>query len=41
MPEEINRLVKDSINNYFFTTEVANENLRNKGISGDRIFLRK
>lgn len=39
MPEEINRLVTDSITNYFFTTtEVANESLRNSGISNDRIF---
>ena len=29
MPEEINRLVTDSITNYFFTTsELANENLK-------------
>lgn len=40
MPEEINRLVTDSITNYFFTTsELANENLRNSGISKDRIFF--
>jgi UDP-N-acetylglucosamine 2-epimerase (non-hydrolysing) len=40
MPEEINRLVTDSITNYFFTTsEVANENLRASGISEDRIFF--
>jgi UDP-N-acetylglucosamine 2-epimerase (non-hydrolysing) len=40
MPEEINRLVTDSITNYFFTTsEVANENLRYAGISKDRIFF--
>jgi UDP-N-acetylglucosamine 2-epimerase (non-hydrolysing) len=40
MPEEINRLVTDSITNYFFTTsEVANENLRNSGVSEDRIFF--
>src|SRR5690606_28533621 len=40
MPEEINRLVTDSITNYFFTTsEVANENLRKSGISEDRIFF--
>lgn len=39
MPEEINRMVTDSITNYFFTTtEVANENLRNSGIPKDRIF---
>lgn len=40
MPEEINRLVTDSITNYFFTTtEIANESLRNSGITEDRIFL--
>ncbi len=40
MPEEINRLVTDSITNWFFTTsEVANENLRQSGISNDRIFF--
>lgn len=39
MPEEINRMVTDSITNYFFTTtETANESLRNIGISEDRIF---
>lgn len=39
MPEEINRMVTDSITNYFFTTtEIANNNLRNAGISEDRIF---
>ncbi len=40
MPEEINRLVTDSITNYFFTTsEGANENLRQSGIKEDRIFF--
>ncbi len=40
MPEEINRLVTDSITNYFFTTsEVANDNLRKSGIAEDRIFF--
>lgn len=39
MPEEINRMVTDSITNYFFTTtELANENLRNLGVPEDRIF---
>ena len=39
MPEEINRMVTDSITNYFFTTtEIANNNLRNAGIPEDRIF---
>lgn len=40
MPEEINRLVTDSITNYFFTTsQVANKNLTSSGISVDRIFF--
>jgi UDP-N-acetylglucosamine 2-epimerase (non-hydrolysing) len=40
MPEEINRLVTDSITNYFFTTsELANENLRNAGIKESSIFF--
>lgn len=40
MPEEINRMVTDSISDYFFTTsEVANKNLRNLGVSNDRIFF--
>lgn len=40
MPEEINRLVTDSITNYFFTTsEVANKNLLNSGIEKERIFF--
>jgi len=40
MPEEINRMVTDSITNYFFTTTaIANENLRKLGIEEDRIFL--
>lgn len=39
MPEEINRMVTDSITNYFFTTtEIANENLRKMGIPRERIF---
>jgi UDP-N-acetylglucosamine 2-epimerase (non-hydrolysing) len=39
MPEEINRLVTDSISNYFFTTtEAAGENLKRSGIANDRIF---
>jgi UDP-N-acetylglucosamine 2-epimerase (non-hydrolysing) len=38
MPEEINRLVTDSITNVFFTTsEAANENLRNAGARDDSI----
>ncbi len=40
MPEEINRLLTDSITNYFFTTsEVANENLRKTGVEEKRIFF--
>ncbi len=40
MPEEINRIVTDSITNYFFTTtNSANENLRKQGIEKERIFL--
>ncbi len=39
MPEEINRMVTDSITDYFFTTtETANKNLYNVGISKDKIF---
>ncbi|NNK83011.1 MAG: UDP-N-acetylglucosamine 2-epimerase (non-hydrolyzing), partial [Flavobacteriaceae bacterium] len=39
MPEEINRLVTDSITNYFFTTsETANKNLIRSGVSEDQIF---
>jgi UDP-N-acetylglucosamine 2-epimerase (non-hydrolysing) len=39
MPEEINRIVTDSITNYFFTTtEIANDNLKKNGVSDDRIF---
>lgn len=38
MPEEINRMVTDSITDYFFTTgDVANLNLRKAGIAEDRI----
>jgi len=40
MPEEINRMVTDSITNWYFTTsEYANENLRKAGINEDRIFF--
>jgi len=40
MPEEINRIVTDSIADFFFTTsETANENLRQTGVSDDRIFF--
>lgn len=40
MPEEINRIVTDSITNYFFTTtDLASENLVKAGIERDRIFF--
>ena len=40
MPEEINRIVTDSITDFFFTTsEVANNNLRKSGVSEERIFF--
>ncbi len=40
MPEEINRLVTDSISDYFFTTtQWATDNLVNSGIATERIFL--
>jgi UDP-N-acetylglucosamine 2-epimerase (non-hydrolysing) len=40
MPEEINRVVTDSITNWFFTTsEVANANLRRAGVGSERIFF--
>lgn len=40
MPEEINRMVTDSITDYFFTTsDFANENLRKAGIANERIFF--
>ncbi|MBO3115790.1 UDP-N-acetylglucosamine 2-epimerase (non-hydrolyzing) [Winogradskyella sp. DF17] len=39
MPEEINRLVTDSITNYFFTTsELANANLLKNGVDPNTIF---
>jgi UDP-N-acetylglucosamine 2-epimerase (non-hydrolysing) len=40
MPEEINRVVTDSISNWFFTTSgTAGENLRRSGVSDDQIFF--
>ena len=40
MPEEINRVVTDSITNWFFTTSMtANENLCRSGVPEDRIFF--
>ncbi len=38
MPEEVNRIVTDSLTDFFFTTsKYANENLRLSGVSEDRI----
>lgn len=38
MPEEVNRIVTDSICDHFFTTsETANEHLRRSGVSAERI----
>lgn len=40
MPEEINRMVTDSITNYFFTTtKLANQNLRKHGVPKEEIFF--
>lgn len=40
MPEEINRIVTDSITNYFFTTSVAaGRNLQKAAVTGERIFF--
>jgi len=40
MPEEINRMVTDSITNYFFTTSaIANENLKKTGVCSENIFF--
>jgi len=40
MPEEINRMVTDSITDYFFTTsDLAGENLKNSGVNNNRIFF--
>lgn len=40
MPEEVNRIVTDSITDYFFTTsETANVNLKNQGVSEKKIFF--
>lgn len=40
MPEEINRMVTDTLTDYFFTTsETANKNLKNLGVSEDKIFF--
>ncbi|PSL34622.1 non-hydrolyzing UDP-N-acetylglucosamine 2-epimerase [Chitinophaga ginsengisoli] len=40
MPEEINRMVTDSITDYFFTTsDIANANLRKEGKEGEQIIF--
>jgi UDP-N-acetylglucosamine 2-epimerase (non-hydrolysing) len=40
MPEEINRIVTDSLTDYFFTTSIkANENLLKQGIEDKQIFF--
>lgn len=40
MPEEINRMVTDSLADYFFTTtELANQNLYNSGVGKERIYF--
>src|SRR5690606_3264251 len=40
MPEEINRMVTDSITDYFFTTSsFANDNLKKSGVKDDNIFF--
>lgn len=40
MPEEINRLVTDSITNYFFTTSrQAGENLARTGVGAERVYF--
>lgn len=40
MPEEINRMVTDSLTDYFFTTSTyANKNLKKLGFSDDQIFF--
>lgn len=40
MPEEINRIVTDSISDYFFTTTPkANENLINQGVKAEQIYF--
>lgn len=40
MPEEINRIVTDSITDYFFTTtETASQNLKNTGVEESKIFF--
>jgi len=40
MPEEINRLVTDSVTNFFFTTsKLANDNLLSSGVKSEQIYF--
>lgn len=40
MPEEINRIVTDSLTDYFFTTSTrANDNLKNLGVKNEQIYF--
>jgi UDP-N-acetylglucosamine 2-epimerase (non-hydrolysing) len=40
MPEEINRMVTDTLSDYLFVTEKSGlENLKNEGISADKVFF--
>lgn len=40
MPEEINRIVTDSISDYLFVTEQSGlDNLRNEGVATDKVFF--
>ncbi|WP_411766468.1 non-hydrolyzing UDP-N-acetylglucosamine 2-epimerase [Winogradskyella sp. A3E31] len=40
MPEEVNRIITDSITDYFFTTsKKANENLEQQGMGEEQLFL--
>ncbi len=40
MPEEVNRIVTDSLADYFFTTtSIASENLKNSGVKENQIFF--
>jgi UDP-N-acetylglucosamine 2-epimerase (non-hydrolysing) len=40
MPEEINRVVTDSVSDWLFTTETSgNQNLANEGVPGSKVFF--
>jgi UDP-N-acetylglucosamine 2-epimerase (non-hydrolysing) len=40
MPEEVNRILTDSISDYLFTTEPSgNENLRREGVAAEKVFF--